>query len=49
MPKQKDTVVIKQMRLTSQKTGNESAVEGLSKINIVLNWFEYLKERIPVD
>ena len=29
--------------------GSESTLAGLRKINIVLNWFEELKERVPVD
>jgi len=29
--------------------GSESTSAGPRKINIVLNWFEELKERVPVD
>jgi Tol biopolymer transport system component len=32
-----------------QPTENESSEEELRKINIVLNWFEELKERVPTD
>ena len=30
-------------------TDDESATEIRSQINIVLNWFEELKQRVPVD
>jgi len=29
--------------------GSESTSAGPRKINIVLNWFEELKDRVPVD
>jgi hypothetical protein len=42
--------MIKEQGTTSGESAAEgSEVEGSRKINIVLNWFEELKERVPVD
>jgi hypothetical protein len=32
-----------------ESSGNESATADSRKINIVLNWLEELKQRVPVD
>jgi hypothetical protein len=33
----------------STMTDEGSTAEGVAKTNIILNWFEELKERVPVD
>jgi hypothetical protein len=39
--------LIKEKR--EESSDRESETVGLRKINIVLNWFEELKDRVPVD
>jgi hypothetical protein len=35
--------------LTGEESSEESAADDPRKINIVQNWFEELKERVPLD
>jgi hypothetical protein len=45
-PDDKRFLMMKPPQLTNEASGTDTPQD---KINIVLNWFEELKERVPVD
>ena len=48
-PVDMQSLMIKQATVTDEESIEESVAEVPHKINIVLNWFEGLKEGIPTD
>jgi hypothetical protein len=48
-PADRRFLMIKTHAVTDKEASEESTPEIPRKINIVVNWFEELKERVPVD